>query len=207
MLNARAIDAAGDSVPDATVVWELLLPDSGEAEFGFELDSTTGLVRGLYPGSGRVRARVDELRSDTISIVVTAAPDSIAADGDTVINMDAGAAVSPPMATKIFDYTTDPDSIRTLPEKNVTYSLIDPVPGHVDAQGFFLTEADSVPGTDPHSVAAVTDGSGVASIVVRRISGQALPDSAVVAAFAVTAVGDTVNGSPVRFTIVFESVP
>ncbi len=207
MLNARAIDAAGDSVPDATVVWESLLPDSGDAGFGFELDSATGLVRGLYPGGGRVRARVDELRSDTISIVVTAAPDSITAAGDTVLYMGPDAAMSPPLATKIFDYTTDPDSIRTLPEKNVTYSLIDPAPGHVEAQGFFLTEADSVPGIDPHSVAAVTDASGAASIVVRRVAGQALPDSAVVAAVAVTALGDVVNGSPIRFTIVFGSAP
>ena len=201
-LTARALDAAGDTVPDATIVWELL-----DADSGYDLDSLTGIIQAFSPGTGRVRARVEDLRSDTISIVVTGAPDSIAADGDTRVTMESDAAVSPRLTTALFDLTTDPGETQPLAEKTVTFILVDPLPGASDAQGFFLTDSDSIPGLDPHTITASTDGAGLASAVVRRVAGSTLPDSAVVNAVAVTAVGDTVAGSPVRFIVVFESGP
>jgi len=207
VLSARAIDAAGDTVPDAVVVWEMLLPDSGSGG-QFDLDSLTGIIQALSPGSGRVRAHVEGLRSDTISIVVTGAPDSLAANADTLITMAADAIVSPRIETILLDLTTDPGTALPLEEKMVTFSLVDPPPTASEAEGFFLTESDSVPGLDPHSVSVSTSAAGVASIVVRRVAGgSALPDSAVVDASAVTAIGGVVAGSPVRFVIVFESVP
>ena len=206
-LSARAIDAAGDTVPDAIIVWELLPTDSGDVVSGFTIDSTTGVILASTPCSGRVRARVEELRSDTISVVVTGAPDSIAASGDTQLTMASDATVSPPIAAALFDLTTDPSGPQPLAEKTVTFTLIDPLSGAPEAQGFFLTEGDSVPGSDYHTLTVQTDGAGEASIVVRRITGSVLPDSAVVNAIAVTAIGGAVMGSPVRFTVVFESVP
>ena len=113
-LTARAIDAAGDTVPDAIIVWELLVPDSGNAVIGFDLDSASGTIRASTPGSGRVRARVEELRSDTISIVVTGAPDSVAAAGDTLVTMASDADVSPPIAAILYDLTTDPSAPQPL---------------------------------------------------------------------------------------------
>ncbi len=137
-LSARAIDAAGDTVPDAIIVWELLVADSGTAVTGFELDSTTGIIQATTPGHGRVRARVDDLRSDTISIVVTGAPDSIAASGDTLLTMASGDIVSPPIKADLFDLTTDPSADSPLAEKMVTFRLVYPVPGAPETQGFFL---------------------------------------------------------------------
>jgi hypothetical protein len=204
-LSARAIDAAGDTVPDVIIVWELLAADTGNVVSGFELDSITGIIQASTPGHGLVRARVEELRSDTISVVVTGAPDSIAASGDTLITMASDATVSPPIEADLFDLTTDPSVTQTLAEKMVTFRLVDPLPGAPDAQGFFLTVGDSVPGLDPHTLAVPTNGAGTAAVLLRRIAGSTLPDSAVVDAVAVTATGDTVIGSPVRFTVVFEN--
>ena len=202
VLSARAVDAAGDTVPNVTVVWELLTANSG-----FEIDSLTGMIHALFPGNGRVRGRVEELRSDTISIVVTAAPDSIAANSDTRITMSTEAAVSPRIETVLLDITTEPGTARPLGDKMVTFRLIDPAPGASDSQGFFLTEGDTLPGLDLHTIAVPTDGAGRASVLARRIPGSLWPDSAVVDAVSVTAIRDTVAGSPVRFVIVFESVP
>ncbi len=204
-ITARAIDAAGDTVPDAIVVWELLAPDSGVTTTGFDIDSLTGIVQASSPGHGRIRARVDDLRSDTISIVVTGAPDSIAADGDLQLTMASDADVSPLLATNLFDLTTDPDTTQPIADKIVTFVLIHPTAGSATSQGFFLTEQDTVPGLDPHTLAVSTDGTGSATVSVRRVAGATLPDSAVVHAVSVTAVGDTVAGSPLRFVVVFES--
>jgi hypothetical protein len=201
-LSARAIDAAGDTVSDAIVIWELL-----DADAGFDLDSLTGVVQATFPGSGRARARVEELRSDTISILVTGAPDSIAADGDTVVTMASDAEESPPLTTVLIDLTTDSAAAQPLAEKEVSYTLVDPAPGAPEALGFFLTVSDSVPGLDPHAVEVTTDGASQAFIVLKRVAGAALPDSVFVDAVALTAVGDTVAGSPVKFVVVIGSVP
>ena len=203
-LSARAIDAAGDTVPDAMIVWELLVADSGSAAAGLELDTVTGILQATAPGNGRVRARVDDLRSDTISVVVTGAPDSIAASGDTLLTMASDATVSPPIEAALFDLTTDPSAVQALAAKMVTYMLVDPLPGSPEAQGFFLTEGDSLPTLDPHNLSVPTNEAGTASVSVHRVAGFTLPDSAVVEAVAVTATGVTVTGSPVRFTVVFE---
>jgi phage tail sheath gpL-like len=72
-LVARAITAAGDSVPGAPVVWSVL--DTGVV--GIRLESLTGRVIGEAPDTGRVRASYENLHSDPVKItVVTAAPTS-----------------------------------------------------------------------------------------------------------------------------------
>ena len=159
------------------------------------------------PRSDPVRARVEDLRSDTISIQVTGAPDSIAVAGDSVVTVAADADVSPRIAVALIDLTTDSAEATPLTDKPVTFLLVDPQPGTTSAQGIFLTVSDSVPGSDPHSVTVTTDSDANAFVVARRTTGSTQPDSAVVHAIAVTAVGDTVAGSPVSFIIVFESGP
>ena len=52
-LSARAIDAAGDTVPDAIIVWELLVADSENLVSGFDLDSVTGTIQATTPGHVR----------------------------------------------------------------------------------------------------------------------------------------------------------
>ncbi len=71
-LRARALTAAGDSVAEALIVWQLLDLDSGQV--GFTLDTATGVVAGESAGSGRVAARVETLQSGIITITVVAPP-------------------------------------------------------------------------------------------------------------------------------------
>ncbi len=70
-LVAQAVNAAGDVVPDAAIFWVLLDVDSGQV--GFTLDSASGLVTGVQPGAGRVQARVEDIRSDAVTVTVTPA--------------------------------------------------------------------------------------------------------------------------------------
>jgi hypothetical protein len=65
-LKARALAADGDTVPDALIVWAIL----DTVPVGVALDTATGSVVAQSPGHSRVQARVDEIRSDSISINV-----------------------------------------------------------------------------------------------------------------------------------------
>ena len=199
-LQARAISAAGDVVADAPVVWEII--DTGSV--GYTLDGASGLVTGVEPGAGRARARYENLQAGPVTVTVRAAADSIAAAGDSVIVVDTTAVASPELVVKAFDLTSEPGSALALAGSAVHFLTVDPAPGTALADGFFLAlPTQTVPGEDPHAVVATTNATGAASIVVRRQSGVAQPDSAVIHAVAITAVGDTVAGSPVRFHVRF----
>ncbi len=68
LLEAQAINAAGDIVADADIFWAVIDVDSGQ--LGFTLDTTTGTVVAIAAGSGRVQSRVANIRSDPITITV-----------------------------------------------------------------------------------------------------------------------------------------
>ena len=68
LLEAQAINAAGDTVVDADIFWAVIDADSGQ--LGFTLDTTAGSVVAIATGSGRVQARVRDIRSDPITITV-----------------------------------------------------------------------------------------------------------------------------------------
>jgi hypothetical protein len=199
-LQARAISAAGEVVADAPVVWEVV--DSGNV--GFVLDAPSGLVTGVGPGSGRAQARYETLVAGPVKLTIRAAADSVAASGDTAIVVDTAATVSGALTVLVLDSTTDPDSTLALAGAAVHFLTVVPPPGSPLADGFYLTlPAQTAPGEDPHAVEATTGATGEASIVVRRQSGVTHPDSAVIHAVVVTAAGDTVAGSPVRFHVRF----
>ncbi len=200
-LHARAVNAAGDTVPEALIVWALV--DTGAV--GFTIDATTGWIVASHPGSGRVVAQADDIRSGELQVTVTGAPDSVAAVSEQQVTIDVGANVSPPLRVIVLDTTTEPGAQLALAEKPVHFFVVDPMPGSPQAQGFFLATTDTLPSSDPFGIEAVTDADGVATAVVRRASATAQPDSAVVHAVAVTAVGDTTAGSPVRFVVLFQS--
>ena len=77
-LEAQAVNAGGEIVSQADVFWAVI--DTGE--IGFTVDTTTGEVAGLQPGSGRVQARVEDIRSDPITITVVPAASVSARRGD-----------------------------------------------------------------------------------------------------------------------------
>ncbi len=68
LLEAQAVNAAGDVVVDADIFWAVIDVDSGQ--LGFTLDTTTGTVVAIAVGSGHVQARVADIRSDPITITV-----------------------------------------------------------------------------------------------------------------------------------------
>lgn len=67
-LRARARSADGDTVAGAVITWAVL--DTGEV--GIAVDAATGRVIAEAEGSWRVQARVEDIRSDPITITVTA---------------------------------------------------------------------------------------------------------------------------------------
>ena len=85
------------------------------------------------------------------------------------------------------------------------FDVVEPPPGDPSGAGVFLATVDTVPGADPNHLEVVSQASsGQAWVVVRKVSGATPPDSAVVHATVVTAIGDTVAGSPVRFVVLFQ---
>jgi hypothetical protein len=203
-LTARAFDAAGSVVPDAPIVWVILDVDSGQ--LGFTLDSA-GLVNGQHPGSGRVRAQHEGLFGDPITIDVSAAPDSVAAAGPQRVTVGTAAEQSEGLSVAVFDLSTSPGEQLPLAGKRIRYDVVDPEPATGAADGLFFTVSDIAPGDQPHRLTVMTDASGIATAVVRKISGAMLPDSVTVDAVSLTVPDRTVLGSPVRFVVVFESNP
>jgi len=201
-LIAKALTLGGDTVPDAQITWVVVGPDTGQ--LGFTLDTLSGLVTAYAPGSGDVQPRLEDLTTRAlIEVTVTPAADSVAPTGSQQLTMAAGDSVTPAMSVTVLQIDSLGAAVA-IGEKPVHFYLVDPPPGSASATGFFLTtEAGGQVGEEPHHVVAISGTGGQASAVVKRIAGSSLPDSAVVDAIAITVAGDTVAGSPVRFTVLF----
>lgn len=195
-LAARPLNAAGTVVSGAVVTWAAL--DTGRLAFALD---PSGLVTGAFPGSGRVQAQVENLRSDPVTVTVTALPDTAAAASFTRVALAPADIQSAPLAVTVYDRGAQ-GQLSGLGSKPVTYQVVQPASG---SPGFFLTVKDTVPGPDPRRVTTLTDLAGRASAVARRLPGQTPPDSAIVEATATTARGAAVAGTPVRFVVVFRS--
>jgi hypothetical protein len=173
--RARALDGRGDSTA-ADFVWTAL--DTTIAV----VDSSTGATVGVVAGTGRLQARVGNLRSNPVTVTVLAPLDSIRAEGatrDTVI-------VSPP------DSLSDSLVVRAFAPsspggRKIALLVIFP-PG---ATGLTLIPGDTVR----------TSAAGLAAFRL-RLSGPR-PDSAVVTATARHGDGSPVAGSPVTFVVEF----
>lgn len=200
-LEARALDAQGNVLDDAPLVWEILAADTDTAPVGIVLDTLTGHVAATAPGSWPVRARVETLPTDPITVRVTAAPDSVAAAVDTTVTVAADQTRSAALQVIVLDLTTVPDTTMPLGGKDVTYRLVHPV---FDGAPPVALTLNGEPGPDPLTAVATTATDGRAAAFARRQTGTT-PDSVVIWAAARTAVGDTVPGSPVRFVVHFES--
>lgn len=202
-LVAFALTAAGERVPDAAIVWQVLDVDSGQV--GLTLDTATGLVTGVSPSSVRIAATAEDLRSDVITVTVTPAPDSLAAIEPTRVSVGASEAVSPPLVSVLFDLTTAAGQQQPLSGKPVRFDVVEPATPSASAGGFLLTAGtDTLPGPDSLVAIPTTDTDGRASIRVRRV-GTTQPDSAVIHATAQTATGLVVPRSPIRFVVEFQN--
>jgi hypothetical protein len=101
-LEARAVDARGNVVLEAVIVWAIV--DTGAV--GFTIDSSTGLVRALHPDTGRVVARTHDIRSGEVQITVTAAS-------------------SAPLGIDVLDRTTQPGGHLALRDEPVHLLVVE----------------------------------------------------------------------------------
>lgn len=203
-LTALALDIDGNPLPEVPVVWQVLALDT--TVVGFTLDTLTGLITAVSPGGPwSVQGRADGLRmSAPVRVTVTGAPDSVAGVEPTRVTVAADADSSPPLIAMVYDLTTVPDTAKGLGAKRVAFQLVEPAPGSPAAAAVALAApGDSSATTDPYAVTVLSGPTGQARVIARRVSGFVQPDSILVDAFAFTARGDTVTGSPVRFTVLF----
>lgn len=176
--SARGLNGNGDSIA-ATFFWSSL-----DTAIIAVLDSATGVSLGKKVGTGRLQARVDELRSNPRPVQVLARLDSLVANGpvrDTVVAPD---SISGALIVKAYATGGEATSRRvvyaatTFPAGSTTLTFL---------------PKDSV----------LTSSVGGASIQIRFVSGT-LPDSVVVTATMRRLDGTPISGSPVTFVVEFQ---
>ena len=175
--TARALNGRGDSTA-AVFVWSAL------DTILLVVDSNAGTTVGRTVGTGRLQARVGNLRSNPITIAILAPLDSIRLGGagrDT-ITVSTPDSLSDSLPVQAFGPTGSTAGRRIA--LSVTFPLL--------ASNLTLVPRDTV----------LTNGSG-AAVFQLRLTGVPLPDSAVVAATARRADGTLVPGSPVTFVVEF----
>jgi hypothetical protein len=195
-LTAVALDRTGNPLPDVTVIWRVLEPDT--VQVGLTLDSLTGLVTGLFTGAWRVQGDADGLRTSLFTVTVRGVADSIAALLDEV-TFPLADAESPSLGATVYDVS--PTGVaKPLAASPVRFTLVSPVPGTAEAATLALAAAGQAPGDDPHTAALTTNSSGIAFATLRRV-GVGQPDTAIVEAVALTPAGGIIPGAPARFTV------
>ena len=175
--SARGLNGNGDSVA-ATFFWSSL--DTAIIEV---LDSTTGVSLGRTVGSGRLQARVDELRSSPQPVTVLARLESIAATGATRSTVTAPDSLSDSLVITATATGGAPSGRR------VVYAATTYPPG--DSTVRFVPNAT-----------VFTSSLGVASVQLRFFAGVP-PDSVVVTAMMRRPDGTPIPGSPVTFVVEF----
>ncbi|MGH7613057.1 MAG: hypothetical protein ACREMW_03305 [Gemmatimonadales bacterium] len=175
--TARALNGRGESTA-AVFVWSAL------DTILQVVDSNAGTTVGRNAGTGRLQARVGNLRSNPITITILAPLDSIrpVGPGRDTITVSGPDSLSDSLTVLAFGPT------GSTAGRRIAVSVTFPLP----ASNLTLVPRDTVP----------TNGSGVA-VFQLRLTGGPLPDSAVVAATARRADGTLVPGSPVTFVVEF----
>ncbi len=202
-LTAVALGIDGVPIANVPVIWRVLEVDP--TAVGLTLDSLTGLVTATTPGGPwRVQGEADGLRTNPpIQVTVVAAPDTLVALDPPSVSTPVGVTESPAITAGVYDLTTTPGEQQPLANKRIVFRVVEPAAGSGAAAGLAIARAGSPPGTDSLVAEVLTSVSGLASLTARRV-GPVQPDSAIIAAVALTARGDTVPGSPVQFVVFFE---
>ncbi|MGH7731730.1 MAG: hypothetical protein ACRENJ_10840 [Candidatus Eiseniibacteriota bacterium] len=184
--RARALNGRGDSVA-ATITWAAL-----DTAFVAVVDTETGATLGKRPGTGRIQARVGNLRTNPLAITVREIADTAFAEGDTrdTVTVSAG-----PDSLS--------DSLRVRLRALVTLSgTAQDVRSHPVSFGMTTYPAAAANLRLVPSAAGRTNTQGLAVVQV-RLTAEPLPDSVVVAATAQHANGTPVPGSPITFVVEF----
>jgi hypothetical protein len=184
--RARALNGRGDSVA-ATVIWAAL-----DTAIAAVVDSSTGATLGKQHGTGRIQARVGNLRSTPLTVRVQTPVDSIKAASANVrdtVHFAAGDSLSDTLAVNVF--ATPADAANQVGRRVRYAATIYPAGA---------TAVTLVPRDTALTVAGGTSGVAVAQV---RLRPGTAPDSAVVTAVALGAGGVPVPGTPVTFVVEF----
>lgn len=176
--SARGLNGNGDSIA-ATIFWASL--DTAIIQV---LDSTTGVSLGKAVGTGRLQARVDELRSSPQPVQVLARLDSLRPNGDTTDTVVAPDSISNALSVKAYA-TGGEATTRRIVYSGTTFPA--------GSSTITFLPNDSV----------LTSSIGVASVQIKFVSGT-LPDSVVVLATMRRLDGTQISGSPVKFVVEFQ---
>ena len=175
--SARGLNGNGDSVA-ATFFWSSL-----DTAVIAVLDSATGVSLGKQIGTGRLQARVDELRSSPQPIRVIPRVESVAATGSTRDTVFMPDSLSDSLAVRALATIGQPSG------RLVVYSAA------------IYPAADSTVTFVPND-SVYTNASGIAVTQLRYVAG-ALPESVVVTATMRRFDGTQIPGSPVTFVVEF----
>ncbi|MGH8698105.1 MAG: hypothetical protein ACREVS_16600 [Burkholderiales bacterium] len=180
--RARALNGRGDSV-DAAIFWASL-----DTATVVVLDSATGATFGKQTPSGRIQARVGNLRSSPVTITVQPPLDSVAADGvvrDTMALTGVPPdSLSDSLRVRVF---ATPASGPNLVYRLVTYEAV-----------VYPTAAGGVTFVPRDTLRTATTGVTATQL---RFTGGIAPDSVLVTARVLRADGSPVPGSPVSFVV------
>ena len=181
--RARALDGHGDSVA-ATIVWARL--DTTIQV----LDSFTGATVGLIGGqTGRLQARVGNLRSNPLTLTVQAPLDSITAAGPLRSTVTVSTPDSLSDSLQVQAYATPGSNALNLTNRRIVFTAT-VYPGG--------TTTDTLVPRD-----TIRTTSGGLAVVQVRYTGGARPDSIVITATARHHDGSIVPGSPITFVVGF----
>ncbi|HYR30762.1 MAG TPA: hypothetical protein VEO93_02490 [Gemmatimonadales bacterium] len=181
--SARALNGRGDSVA-ATIYWRAI-----DTALVTVLDTTTGATLGKALGTGQIQARVGNLPSNPIPILVVAVPDTVfttnVAKRDSVSVSAKVDSLSDTLNVEVAD--TNGGVITPVSGWKVAFQITYPT----DTSAFTLVPGDTV-----------LTGATVAAVRV-KLKKRALPDSVVLSATARHIRGAMIPGSPITFTVIF----
>jgi hypothetical protein len=183
-LSAVALDKDGNPVT-AQITWRA--PDTT-----LTVDSQTGAITGVFPGTGRVQAFAGSLASGLISFTVIARADTLILVGDSVVTVGVGVPASTPLVTRVESFSP----AGPLPSWPVIYTITSPPdvgPHTVELAGGVLVD----------TVTTGTDGA-VSTVTLNRVNGTTQPDTAIVEVRSSRLRGGAVPGSGQRFIILLQ---
>jgi hypothetical protein len=182
-LTVQALDKDGNPVA-APVTW--LAQDTT-----LTVDAT-GVITGVFPGTGHVQAFSGSLASELETFTVIAGADTLVITGDSIITVPAGVTASDPLLVQLQSFSP----AGPLPSRPVVYTVTSPPdvgPHTVELPGAVLTD----------TVLTGTDGA-VSSVTLNRVNGTTQPATAIVEVRAFRTRGEAVPGSGQRFTVNFQ---
>jgi hypothetical protein len=183
-LTARALDRDGNTV-NTTITWRAV-------DTTATIDPASGIVSGLFPGTGRFQATVGSLASGLITLTILAPADTLIIAGDSVLTVLTDESASAAMLVRLESF----DPAGPLSGRPVVYTITSPVltsiPHTVELPGGVLVDTVS------------TGSDGVSSMTLNRVTGVVQPDSAIVQVSAFRTHGAVIPGSGQRFIVRFQ---